>query len=162
MSREFGRKVAFQTLSQIGIAYRRSPLSRTLAGVAGDAPQAGDRFPWLRLKFQGGGSKEDVFQRLDDTRFNLIAIGQPTPSAESLALGDMLRVHVVPFDTENQAPLAAVSISAPAYYLLRPDGHVGLAGRQLDEAALRRWFTECHIRLGDATREEADRRVRVG
>jgi 2-polyprenyl-6-methoxyphenol hydroxylase-like FAD-dependent oxidoreductase len=162
MSRETVRQVAFRTISQIGIRYRKSPLSRTLGGVAEDAPRGGDRFPWLHLKFQGSGSREDLFQRLDDTRFNLIAIGQPAPSAESLGLGDMLRVHVVPFDTENQGPLAALSISAPAYYLLRPDGHVGLAGRQLDEDALRRWFAECHVRPDDATRPEVDKRVRVG
>jgi len=162
MSRERVRKAAFQTISQIGIRYRKSPLSQTLAGVAEDAPRGGDRFPWLKLKFQGSGSKEDLFQRLDDTRFNLIAIGQPAPSAESLGLGDLLRVHVVPFDVENQGPLAALSISAPAYYLLRPDGHVGLAGRQLDEAALRRWFTECHLHLDDATRPAVDRHVRTG
>jgi len=50
--------------------------------------------------------------------------------------------------------LAAVSVAAPAYYLLRPDGHVGLAGTQLDAAALRGWLSECHMRLGEATRHE--------
>ena len=131
-------------------------------GVAGEAPRGGDRFPWLQLDFEAGASKEDVFQRLDDTRFNLIAIGQQAPSAESLGLGDMLRVHVVPYDTGNTEALAAQSITGPAYYLLRPDGHVGLAGRQLDEAALRRWFSECHIRLDARGRQEVDRRVWAG
>ena len=44
------------TLSQIGIRYRESPLSQTLADVPESAPQAGDRFPWLRLTFQPTGS----------------------------------------------------------------------------------------------------------
>src|SRR5262245_2082823 len=138
MTRERARKFAFYTISQIGIRYRQSPLSRTLDGVAEQAPRGGDRFPWLRLRFQGSSSSEDLFDRLDDTRFNLIVIGQPPPSAESLGLGDLLQVHVVPFDGENTRVLAGVSIAAPAYYLLRPDGHVGLAGTQLDAAALRR------------------------
>jgi 2-polyprenyl-6-methoxyphenol hydroxylase-like FAD-dependent oxidoreductase len=159
MTRDRARKVAFRTISQIGVRYRQSPLSRTLAGVAEHAPRGGDRFPWLRLRFQGSGSSEDLFQRLDDTRFNLIVIGQPPPAAESLGLGDLLRIIVVPFDGENIRVLAAVSIVAPAYYLLRPDGHVGLAGTQLDEAALKGWFSDCHMRLGDATRQEGDMRV---
>src|SRR6266705_1933066 len=74
------RKLAFLTISQIGIRYPESPLSRTLAGLPQDAPQAGDRFPWLRLKLRSNGAVEDLFQKLDDTRYNLIVIGQPAPS----------------------------------------------------------------------------------
>src|SRR5262249_10322018 len=63
-----GRKLAFQTLSQTGIQYRESPLSQTLAASA-QAPHAGDRFPWLHLAFRTDGPLEDVFQKMDDTRF---------------------------------------------------------------------------------------------
>src|SRR5262245_5448025 len=120
MQRERVRRAAFQAISQIGISYRKSPLSRTLSGVAEGAPHAGDRFPWLRLTFQGTDRREDVFQRLDDTRFNLLAIGQPAPAVERLDLGDLLQVHVVPFEGENAETLRTVSIAAPAFYLLRP------------------------------------------
>jgi 2-polyprenyl-6-methoxyphenol hydroxylase-like FAD-dependent oxidoreductase len=145
MRQERVRRAAFQTISQIGIKYRESSLSRTLEGVPAAAPQAGDRFPWLRLTFQGGNRREDLFQRLDDTRFNLLAIGQPAPKVATLGFGDLLQVHVVPFEGENVAALKAVSITAPAFYVLRPDGHVGLAGARLDEAALARWFSDTHI-----------------
>ena len=77
-------------------------------------------------------------------------IGQPAPSTESLGLGDLLRVHVVPFEEENIRALAAVSVAGPSYYLLRPDGHVGLAGTHGDEAALRRWFAQSHVRVEQA------------
>src|SRR4030095_3158140 len=72
MSRQRVRKAAFLTLSQIGIRYRRSALSQDLAAPAERAPHAGDRFPWLRLKFKAQGPREDLFLRLDDTRFNLL------------------------------------------------------------------------------------------
>jgi len=39
------------------------------------APRVGDRFPWLRLKLEPNGSVEDLFGKLDDTRFDLIVIG---------------------------------------------------------------------------------------
>jgi 2-polyprenyl-6-methoxyphenol hydroxylase-like FAD-dependent oxidoreductase len=145
------RRAAFRTISQIGITYRQSPLSRTLDGVAGNAPQAGDRFPWLQLTFQGRDRREDLFQRLDDTRFNLIAFGQPAPMVERLGLGDLLQVHVVPLAGDNAATLGTVSITAPVCYVLRPDGHVGLAGAQIDPAALERWFSEAHVHSGRAS-----------
>ena len=146
------RRAAFMALSQIGIQYRDSPLSRTLAGGAKDAPMAGDRFPWVQLTFRDGGRSEDLFERLDDTRFNLLVIGQAAPSNESLGLGDLLRTHVVPFEGENIRVLGRVSITTPAYYVLRPDGHIGLAGRNADEAEIRRWFASCRVHLGTADR----------
>ncbi len=147
------RKLAFRTISQIGIRYRGSSLSQTLAGLPDAAPQAGDRFPWLHLEFEADGTAEDLFQRLDDTRFNLIVIGQPAPPGAALGLGDLLRTHHVCDDPINHAELARVGIPAPAFYLLRPDGHVGLAGRHLEAAAVTRYLTECHVRLAaDAPR----------
>ena len=162
MRHERVRRAAFKTISQIGIKYRESPLSRTLDGVAADAPQAGDRFPWLRLTFQGKDRREDLFQRLDDTRFNLIAFGQPAPMVERLGLGDVLQVHVVPFEGDNAPALRTVSITAPAYYVLRPDGHVGLAGTQIDEAALGRWFSDAHVHSGRTSAHTVDTVVGVG
>ena len=44
------RKLAFRTISQIGIEYRDSPLSLSQARWHEGAPRAGDRFPWLRVK----------------------------------------------------------------------------------------------------------------
>jgi 2-polyprenyl-6-methoxyphenol hydroxylase-like FAD-dependent oxidoreductase len=156
------RRAAFQTVSQIGIGYRQSPLSRTLPGVSEEAPRAGDRFPWLQLQFQPGGTSEDLFKKLDDTRFNLIVIGQPAPSAESFGLGDLLQVHSIPSSAENAKALASVSISGPAYYLLRPDGHVGLAGSRLEASAVSSWIAEAHLLVEDANRRAPLLRARVG
>jgi hypothetical protein len=155
MRRERVRSAAFRTISQIGISYRRSPLSRTLSGVAEDAPHAGDRFPWIRLTFQGKDRREDLFQRLDDTRFNLLAIGQPAPAIERLGVGDLLQVHLVPLEGENAATLRAVSITGPAFYLLRPDGHVALAGTRVDETELGRWFSDAHVHAARASAKAA-------
>jgi len=134
--------LAFRTISQTGIRYRRSPLSETQAGLPADAPRAGDRFPWLRLAFQPQGAAEDLFTRLDDTRFNLILIGQDSRAGGVSALGDLVRIHDVPSEPANERELARAGIPRPSFYLLRPDGHVGLAGARLDAAAVRRYFTE--------------------
>ncbi len=76
MGRDRMRKFVFRTISQIGINYPASILSETLPGLPEDAPQAGDRFPWLHLKFSPDAPAVDLFARLDDTRFNFIVIGQ--------------------------------------------------------------------------------------
>ena len=150
MTRAWVRKRAFRALSQTGIAYRQSPLSQTLDGVAADAPRAGDRFPWLHLRFRTDGPREDLFQRLDDTRFNLLVIGQAAPTRERLGFGDQLEVHAVPSDPENVKELARVSINGPAFYLLRPDGHVALAGTRFDEAAVKNWFVSRSVHVSAA------------
>jgi 2-polyprenyl-6-methoxyphenol hydroxylase-like FAD-dependent oxidoreductase len=136
------RNLAFRTISQIGIRYRKSPLSQTLAGLAEGAPVAGDRFPWLRLQFQAKGPAEDVFQKLDDTRFNLIVIGQPAPSETTFGLGDLLYTHVIPDGPNNRSEFGRAKIPATAFYLLRPDGHIGLAGVRLETDAVNRYLAE--------------------
>ena len=137
------RRLAFLTLSQIGIRYPDSPLSRTLAGLAWGAPVAGERFPWLRLRLRPDGPVTDLFQELDDMRFNLIVVGQP---AGPLAAGGLVGVHSVPDDEHNARELAGAGIEGPAFFLLRPDGHVGLAGGRLEASAVARYLRECWIR----------------
>jgi FAD binding domain-containing protein len=136
MGRDRMRKLAFRTISQIGINYPASILSETLPGLPDNAPRAGDRFPWLRLKFSPAGPVEDLFKRLDDTRFNLIVIGSPSLPAQPADLDGLLVTHRVPDDQTNERELARFRIPKPSFYLLRPDGHVGLAGTKLDAALL--------------------------
>ena len=147
MTIERVRKLAFRTISQIGIHYRESPLSNTLPGLPDGAPRAGDRFPWLQLKIHANGPAEDLFQKLDDTRFNLIVIGQPAPLAMTSGFGDLLRTHAIPDDDHNTRALAGAQISGPAYYLLRPDGYIGLAGTRLETETLARYLAEAHLRI---------------
>ena len=139
------QNLAFRTVSQIGISYPQSPLSQTLTGVAARAPRGGDRFPWLHLRLGAETRARDMFEALDDTRFHLLVIGQPAPSRDQLRCGDLLQIHEVPAHPDNLKELARVSVSAPAYYLLRPDGHVALAGTRFDAAEVRRWFEKAHV-----------------
>jgi 2-polyprenyl-6-methoxyphenol hydroxylase-like FAD-dependent oxidoreductase len=152
------RRIAFRTISQIGISYRESPLSKMLPGLPGGAPRAGDRFPWLRLRFHANGPIEDLFQKLDDTRYNLIVIGQLAPSEEVSGLGDLLSTHVIPDDAHNARELARVRIPGQAFYLLRPDGHVGLAGTRLEPGAVTRYLSESGIRIQGNKDESARNR----
>jgi 2-polyprenyl-6-methoxyphenol hydroxylase-like FAD-dependent oxidoreductase len=139
VNRKRVQRLAFRTVSQTGIHYRRSPLSVGIAELPKPAPQAGDRFPWMHLQLDAGGTVQDVFQALDDTRFNLLVFGQE--SAQTLPdLDGLLRIHTIPITAGNEAEQARVHVPRTAFYLLRPDGHVGLCGRTLDAATLRRYL----------------------
>jgi hypothetical protein len=144
------RKLAFLTISQTGIGYPNSRLSENLPGLPDDAPRAGDRFPWLRLKFSAEGAPEDLYQKLDDTRFTLIVIGQP--AAQGGGLGDLLRTYLVPNDPANERELARAGIPGLAFYLLRPDGYVGLAGVELELDAVNRYLEE-RLNLGGRAKQ---------
>ena len=132
---------AFRTISQIGIQYRASSVSQTLGDFPDEAPQAGDRFPWLHLKFSKNTESEDVFARLDDTRINLILIGQQPPS-DLPTLDGLLSVHEVASDSGNDTELARAHIPNPSFYLLRPDLYIGLAGRKFDPNILTKYLSE--------------------
>ena len=145
MRTQWVRRLAFRTISQLGIRYPQSPLSQTLPGAAAakGAPAAGDRFPWLQLVFEPGRPPEDLFARLDDMRFTLLLFGQPTPAAADLAglaVANLLAMHAVPDDPVNEAALDRARIRRPSFWLLRPDGHVGLAGGHFDQTALERYM----------------------
>ena len=135
------RELAFRTISQTGIRYPDSPLSQREAGLSADSPQPGDRFPWMKLVFASGAPAQDLYARLDDTRFNLILVGQ----AKGVGPVDgAIVVHEIPELASNGTVLARAGIRKPSYYLLRPDGHIGLAGTELNDGDVQRYFAE-HI-----------------
>jgi 2-polyprenyl-6-methoxyphenol hydroxylase-like FAD-dependent oxidoreductase len=136
------QRKAFRTISQTGIRYRMSALSKSLHALPESAPQAGDRFPWLHLKLTPGGPVEDLFQKLSDTHFNLILIGPPAVSGAVLGFGDLLRVYDVPNDPANDQELQRAQIPQPSFFLIRPDGYIGLCGTRLDASGTREYLSQ--------------------
>ena len=142
MRRERVRKLAFRTISQTGIHYRGSPLSQTQPGMSADAPRAGDRFPWLRLRRLPDGPVEDMFSALDDRHFHLLLFGQAAPTQGEVGADGSLRVHAIPDCPDNAGELERAKIASPSFYLLRPDGHVGLAGSVPEPSVVSRYLSD--------------------
>ena len=99
------------------------------------------------MKFSENGAIEDSFRRIEDTKFNLLVFGQPAPDAGILGFGDMISVHAIPAGPENDKELVRAQIPASSYYLVRPDGYVGLCGGRLEAAAVMRYASE-QLRIG--------------
>jgi 2-polyprenyl-6-methoxyphenol hydroxylase-like FAD-dependent oxidoreductase len=155
VNRKRVQRLAFSTVSQTGIHYRKSPLSMALDPRPDTAPQAGDRFPWLKLQLEPGGDIADLFQALGDTQFHLLAFGQPVP-AQMPTFGGLVEVHSIPVNAHNDTELARAGIPRQAFYLVRPDGHVGLCGSRLEVGPVERYFSE---RLGFTPRADRDRQI---
>jgi hypothetical protein len=85
----------------------------------------------------------DLYARLDDMRFNLVLFGgQPFIPDDSSDHDGLVRIHRVPDAPGNDDECARAQIPRPSFYLLRPDGHVGVAGKIAETAAIARYLTE--------------------
>jgi hypothetical protein len=93
----------------------------------------------MKLVIASGAAAEDIFERLDDTKFNLVIIGQQVPE---LPAAWPIAVHEILDVATNIAALARAGICVPSYFLLRPDGYVGLTGRRLQTAELQQYIVE--------------------
>lgn len=148
------RRFVFRTVSQVGIRYPESRLTASAADLPKGAPAPGDRFPWLRIEIERHGGARDLYQQLDDRCFNLLAFGQ-SAAAEDMHC-DLMQIHVIPRSAMNDAELARAKVPCPSFYLLRPDGHVGMCGTRLDAKAVTRYLAErAHLRMPIADAETA-------
>jgi 2-polyprenyl-6-methoxyphenol hydroxylase-like FAD-dependent oxidoreductase len=141
------RKTAFRTISQIGISYPQSSLSKAQTLMPNGAPAPGDRFPWIQLS-DARSPGRDVLQELDDTRFNLVVFGQLVITRTSRELSGILNVISI---SEDDLRDGARIIPSPSFYLLRPDGHVGLCGTFLNTREVTEYLTKhVHLLVGAA------------
>jgi 2-polyprenyl-6-methoxyphenol hydroxylase-like FAD-dependent oxidoreductase len=156
VNRKSMQRRAFRIVSQMGIRYRKSPLSKSLDQLPDTAPQAGDRFPWLRLTLAAGGPAEDMFQKAKDVQFNLFLMGQSSAGTGMPEFGDLCRTLVIPKDAANDRELARVQIPQPAFYLVRPDGYIGLCGARFDAVRAKDYLTrDLHLSLSRAAAAKA-------
>ena len=151
MTFERARKRAFMTLSQIGISYPKSTLSQSAGGWLKGAPQAGDRFPWVNLKLNASGAPADIYRTLDDRRFNLLVFG--SNGSGPGYVGDFRSAcHRLGHSGQRGKPKGNGARANPAssFFLLRPDGHIGLCGTTADMASIPGYLSDCMRVMGNS------------
>lgn len=104
-------QVIFRTISQTRITYRDTAFSE---GRAGDI-RGGDRLPWVE--------ELDNFESLSTFRWQLHIYGNA--NSDMTAVARQRGVDVFEFVSTDQ--VKAAGLAKDAAYLIRPDGHVGLA-----------------------------------
>lgn len=114
------RDAVFRRVSQIGIDYRDSPLSRGQAGRV----RGGDRMPWL------AGLDDQNHAPLSHMAWQLHVYGEA-----SNAVRDRCRERGLPLHQfEWRSACEAAGLQRGALYLIRPDNHVA-AAETADEVA---------------------------
>jgi 2-polyprenyl-6-methoxyphenol hydroxylase-like FAD-dependent oxidoreductase len=127
------RHFIFRTISQIAFAYRHGPIS---AGSAGHV-QAGDRLPWVKLG--DGGSNHDALSTLD---WQVHVYGDTPEVLAAYCGGNSLKTRSFPWSRAARA----AGLTRDAFYLIRPDGHLGLAAPKEDVSALDGYLSRFRIR----------------
>ncbi|HEX7049851.1 MAG TPA: FAD-dependent monooxygenase [Longimicrobiales bacterium] len=141
----------FRFISQLGIRYRRSPLSREAEPRLRRGPLAGDRLPDAELTRDGHPTS--LQRETAGPRLHLLLCGAPEAWDDAPVptlrahFGDLLAVHRL---TRTPAPgalvdpagtaFARLGIETAAQYLVRPDGHIAFRCAGTDLEALRRYL----------------------
>jgi hypothetical protein len=132
------RRLMFRTISQTTIQYRGSRLS---VGAAGRV-SGGDRLPWVPL--DGG---DDNFTPLASLDWQLHVYGDATAEIAEACRHRRLALHVFPW----QDAMRRAGLRRHAGYLIRPDGHVGLADPGARAATLHAYLDERSLRQRSLT-----------
>ncbi len=114
------RRAQFRLVSQVRITYREGPLSDGSAG----AVHAGDRLPWV----EGAGN----FAPLASLEWQVHLYGTAPAPIRAFAASVDLPLHEWPWTRAARR----AGLERDAIYLVRPDGHVGLARQGPDVEGL--------------------------
>jgi 2-polyprenyl-6-methoxyphenol hydroxylase-like FAD-dependent oxidoreductase len=136
------REVAFKTISEIGIHYRESRLSKQdpHSHFPRHAPKPGDRVPYLPATETSLGTRNLV----QGTKFHLVlfvGLEVDTKTAQEVhklqqAHPDLLACDEVLLSAETLVLYRRFGIKKQGYYFIRPDGYIAYRSSSLDLQSL--------------------------
>lgn len=139
----------FKGISEIGINYRKSPLSSNSSQgyFSLNAPKPGDRLPYVL--FNQGGKELNLQDIVNGTFFHLIIFSR---SAITLELSTYIRqysgwlmVHHIPPDDGNRSMYKRLGMGKTGCYLIRPDMYIAYRAKKLNIEKLERYLKKLSI-----------------
>jgi 2-polyprenyl-6-methoxyphenol hydroxylase-like FAD-dependent oxidoreductase len=161
-----GRALAYRTLSQLRIGYRRSPAVEEGTPTLRRGPKAGDRLPDARIARDGQPSW--LQEALATPTYHLLLCGSTLDwdGNQVAALQDryasLVTIHRLAreaapsslHDAEGQA-FARLGVERAAHYLVRPDGYIGYRSGGTDLNGLERYLARWLPGAGAASTAES-------
>jgi hypothetical protein len=142
-------------MSQLGVNYRKSRLSRDDGGcIGGPKLRAGDRAPDVAFRDSSSGEKVTLFELLGGLR-PVVLLGEGNLSAELLdelrgrdleirvvapASNDSLGVKPNCLEDIHGSFREIYGLKGEFLCLIRPDGHIGLMQQEIDLRSLRSYL----------------------
>ncbi len=137
------RQKFFNSISQIGINYRKSILSYQLSdGIfSKGAPKPGDRLPYI--KFLSKGKTVSINEYIDPTCFNLLVMANTLPKdiSETANIYN-LKVSLITQQSETKELHKRLGINNSGYYLVRPDMYIAVRSSTTDTQHLNRYLKQ--------------------
>ncbi|MDM5198139.1 FAD-dependent monooxygenase [Fictibacillus enclensis] len=125
------RRIFFGMVSQLGIEYQDSALSKGKAGKV----HGGDRLPWCRT-IQGNN-----FDALRSMDWQVHVYGEAKPDYKRFCESAGLPLHIFPWE----ASMKEADLKRNAAYLVRPDGYVAIADSAQDLMVLQQYLKEFNL-----------------
>ena len=126
------RRLLFRTVSQTAINYRQSSLS---SGSAGEV-KGGDRLPWVPMN---GGS--DNFAGLTTLKWQVHVYGEVPASIQTFCNERNVKLHVFSWNISAKT----AGLKKNAVYVIRPDGHIGIAAPDANLVKITAYFDKWSI-----------------
>ena len=145
---ETPRKLAFKTVSQIGLNYRKASLNRNHedGNFTSKAPKAGDRFPYFPTK------DGTTFDWLKGTSFKVLYFYDRENTAVAQHLGNYLEFSKLDIQLltlakkDDTTIFDDLGIRQSALFIIRPDMYIGYRSSSVDLEDLEIYF-EQHLTL---------------
>ena len=145
-------RFAFRLISQIGIHYRNSSLSRnaSLGSFPRKAPRPGDRLPLLI--FQEKEKPVNIQARVKEPAFHLLLFPGTRKEEDTNRIrcfvdeqGDLIQVEAIPLTAQTEDAYKFLGLQSGGYYLVRPDMYVSYRSNRFDSEHLKRFLKSIHL-----------------
>jgi len=122
------RHFFFIKISEIGIQYRKSPLSHraSLGNFPSHAPKPGDRLPYIL--YNEDGKEVNIQEKVKGTGFHLFIFTKHTSPDEIIRVAEnythLLSIETIPYTSETSYVYVRLGIENSGCYLIRPDMYI--------------------------------------